>query len=215
MHLRVNEIFYSIQGESSFVGRPCVFIRLTGCNLRCSYCDTKYAYYEGKDMQVQEILKQVSSFDCRLVEITGGEPLIQDGTLHLIESLLTTGYEVLLETNGTKDISPVDKRCIKILDVKCPFSGESDKNDLKNLKRLGKRDEIKFVIADKRDFDFAKRILHEYNVTPFDPNPVHFSPAYGILSPEVLAGWILKEGLDVRLNLQIHKIIWGEDKKGV
>jgi len=215
MRLRVNEIFYSIQGESSFAGRPCVFIRLTGCNLRCSYCDTQYAYYEGEDLEMDQILQQISPFRCNIVEVTGGEPLIQEDTPQLIEGLLNEGFEVLLETNGTQDISLVHEDCVKIVDVKCPFSGESDKNDLDNLKRLGKRDEIKFVIADRTDFDFAVDILKEWGIKPFCPNPVHFSPAYGILDPKDLSEWILEEGLDVRLNLQIHKIIWGGNKRGV
>ncbi len=215
MRLKVNEIFYSIQGESSFAGRPCVFIRLTGCNLRCSYCDTQYAYQDGEYMGIDDILKKVSCFGCRIVEVTGGEPLIQEGTPYLIKSLLNAGFDVLLETNGTKDISVVDEKCIKILDVKCPFSGESDKNDLNNLTRLGSRDEIKFVIGDRGDFDFAKDILKSYGIIPFRPNPVHFSPAFGILSPADLSEWILKEGLEVRLNLQLHKIIWGGHKRGV
>ena len=215
MHLKVNEIFYSIQGESSFAGRPCVFIRLTGCNLRCSYCDTRYAYYQGEDMDIDEILERASYFGCKIVEVTGGEPLIQEGTPYLIKSLLDAGFEVLLETNGTKDISVLDKDCIKIVDVKCPCSGESDKNDLNNLTRLGNRDEIKFVIADRRDFDFAKNILRDWDIIPFRPHPVHFSPAFGILNPKDLSEWILKDKLDVRLNLQIHKVIWGDHKRGV
>jgi len=215
MRLKVNEIFYSIQGESSFAGRPCVFVRLTGCNLRCSYCDTRYAYYEGKEMDIEEILDKVSSYGCDLVEITGGEPLIQENTPYLVRKLLDMGFRVLLETNGTRDISMVDPRCIKILDIKCPYSGESEKNDLENLNRLGKDDEIKFVIADRTDFEFAKRILMEWKIVPFKPNPVHFSPVFGILEPRLLAEWILKDHLDVKLHLQLHKIIWGGEKRGV
>ena len=214
MRLKVNEIFYSIQGESTFSGRPCVFIRLSGCNLRCSYCDTKYAYNEGSYMDLDEIISLVLSYKCRLVEVTGGEPLIQEHTPKLISRLIDAGLKVLLETNGSKDISLVDKRCIRIVDIKCPFSGEVEKNDFNNLKRLTPEDEIKFVIADRKDYDFAKNVLKNWDIVPFKPNPVHFSPVYGILDPKVLSEWILEDGLDVRLNLQIHKYIWG-DKRGV
>ncbi len=212
--LKVNEIFYSIQGEGTFSGRPCVFVRLTGCNLRCSYCDTRYAYYEGKDMEIDEIIEKVISYRCHVVEITGGEPLIQDETPILIKRLLDLGFQVLLETNGTKDISVVDRRCIRIVDIKCPCSGEEEKMDYENLKRLSEHDEIKFVIAERRDFDFAKEVLKKWKIVPFKPNPVHFSPVYGKLSPQELAKWILDERLGVRLNLQIHKILWGE-RRGV
>ncbi len=214
MRLKVNEIFYSIQGESTFSGRPCIFIRLSGCNLRCSYCDTKYAYNEGSYMDLDEIISLVLSYKCRLVEVTGGEPLIQEHTPKLISRLIDAGLKVLLETNGSKDISLVDKRCIRIVDIKCPFSGEVEKNDFNNLKRLTPEDEIKFVISDRKDYDFAKNVLKNWNIVPFKPNPVHFSPAHGILDPKVLSEWILEDGLDVRLNLQIHKYIWG-DKRGV
>ena len=214
MRLKVNEIFYSIQGESTFSGRPCIFIRLTGCNLRCSYCDTKYAYEEGEYMSIDEIIDRISHYRCRLVEVTGGEPLIQEDTPDLIKRLLEIGYTVLLETNGTMDIGVVDKRCIKIMDIKCPFSGEARKNNYENIKKLSPKDEIKFVIADRRDYEFAKSVLNEWSIAPFNPNPVHFSPAYGILDPKLLSEWILKDGIDVRLNLQIHKFIWG-DKRGV
>ena len=214
MKLKVNEIFFSIQGESTFSGRPCVFVRLTGCNLRCSYCDTKYAYEEGEYMEVEQIIDRVSSYGCKLVEITGGEPLIQENTPYLIEELIDAGFQVLLETNGTKDINIVDKRCIKIVDIKCPFSGEADKNDFENLKRLGKKDEVKFVIADRKDYEFAKAVLKKWKLVPFKPNPVHFSPVYNILDPKLLAEWILEDRLMVRLNLQLHKLIWG-DLRGV
>jgi 7-carboxy-7-deazaguanine synthase len=156
--LKVNEIFYSIQGESSYAGLPCVFVRLTGCNLRCSYCDASYAYEEGKDLEIGEIIDRVKSYRCRLVEITGGEPLIQKDTPHLIYALLEKGLEVLLETNGSLDISLVDGRCTKIVDIKCPSSGEDKKNDLGNLKRLSVKDEIKFVIGSREDYLYAQNI---------------------------------------------------------
>ncbi len=215
MKLKVNEIFFSIQGESNYNGRPCIFVRLTGCNLRCSYCDTRYAYYDGKGMEIEEILETVARYGCNIVEVTGGEPLIQKNTPVLIKSLLDSGFEVLLETNGTMDISNIDERCIKIIDIKCPFSGEAQKNNMENLKILGKRDELKFVIANKEDFYFAKEVLNKWNIIPFRPNPVHFSPVFGILEPRLLAEWILQDKLEVRLNLQIHKIIWGGDIRGV
>ncbi|MCP4568025.1 MAG: radical SAM protein, partial [FCB group bacterium] len=159
MALKVNEIFYSIQGESTYVGRPCVFVRLTGCNLRCTFCDTQYAYDKGELMKIADIIDHVSSYRCPLVEITGGEPLIQKETPLLIQGLIEQGHEVLLETNGTRDIRPVDERCVKIVDVKCPSSGMSDMNDPENLKRLSHGDELKFVIGNREDYDYARKIL--------------------------------------------------------
>jgi 7-carboxy-7-deazaguanine synthase len=155
----VNEIFYSIQGESIYSGRPCIFVRLTGCNLRCSYCDTRYAYEEGVSMELTEIINRIAAHRCRLVEITGGEPLLQSQTPILIYKLLENGYEVMLETNGSLDISRVDRRCIKIVDIKCPTSGESDKNDMENLKRLGSKDQVKFVIENRMDYEYAKETM--------------------------------------------------------
>ncbi|MBU4126432.1 MAG: radical SAM protein, partial [Proteobacteria bacterium] len=160
MSLIVNEIFYSIQGESIYSGIPCVFIRLTGCNLRCSYCDTAYAYYEGVELRIEEILSRVDNYKCPLIEITGGEPLLQGDTPLLIDRLLEKKYEVLLETNGSIDISVVDNRCIKIVDIKCPSSGENDKNDLENLKRLNQKDQIKFVVGNREDYEFAKEMTN-------------------------------------------------------
>lgn len=215
MPLKVNEIFYSIQGESTYAGRPCVFVRLTGCNLRCTFCDTKYAYDEGDMMEIGDIFDQVSPYECNLVEITGGEPLIQAETPVLIESLLEDGYEVLLETNGSQDISHVDERCVKIIDIKCPSSGMSEKNDLKNLNRLTERDEIKFVIGSREDYEFAKGILNLVHSNPFKANPIHFSPVFGKMMPEVMAKWILEDHLNVRLQLQLHKYIWEPDQRGV
>lgn len=215
MALKVNEIFYSIQGESSYAGRPCVFVRLTGCNLRCSFCDTTYAYDEGDMMEIGDIFDRVSSYGCHLVEITGGEPLIQSETPILIQSLIEDGYEVLLETNGTMDISQVDDRCVKIVDVKCPSSGMADKNDPENLNRLKEKDELKFVIGNREDYDFAKKILNYVNLGVFKKNPINFSPVFGLMEPRVLAEWILKDHLDVRLHLQLHKYIWGPGVRGV
>ena len=213
--LRVNEIFYSIQGESSFAGRPCVFVRLTGCNLRCSYCDTRYAYDEGNSLKTDEIFAEVKPYKCRLVEVTGGEPLIQNETPALIQRLLDENYEVLLETNGSQDIGRVDGRCVRIVDIKCPSSGEEGKNDLKNLNILADKDEVKFVIGDRGDYDYAKRILHlipEYSTRKM---AVHFSVVFGETDPKTLAKWILEDHLNVRLHLQLHKLIWGQRERRV
>jgi len=213
--LKVNEIFYSIQGESSYAGRPCVFVRLTGCNLRCSYCDTQYAYEEGEVLEIVEIIDRVASYNCRLVEVTGGEPLIQTETPALISRLLDEGYEVLLETNGSQDIRQVDVRCVKIVDIKCPSSAGADKNDFKNLNRLSDKDEIKFVIGDKGDYEYAKEKLALLKSNPQTTQTVHFSPVFGKLEPKDLAEWIKEDRLDVRLHLQLHKIIWEPDQRGV
>ena len=214
MALKVNEIFFSIQGESSYAGRPCVFIRLTGCNLRCSYCDTRYAYSEGEELEILDIVQRVTSHRCPLVEVTGGEPLIQRETPMLIDRLLEEGYEVLMETNGSQDISQVDNRCVKIVDIKCPSSGYAAHNDLQNLDRLTNHDEVKFVIADRDDYEYARQILNLTGTSTFRKNAVHFSPAYGRLEPETLAEWILEDHLDVRLHLQLHKVIWTPNQGG-
>jgi len=213
--LVVNEIFYSLQGESSHAGRPCVFVRLTGCNLRCSYCDTKYAYEEGKVMDIDQIMDHLSTYPCRLVEVTGGEPLIQEGTPALIQALLKRNYEVLLETNGSLNIDAVDPGCVRIVDIKCPSSGEEEKNDFENLTRLTSRDEIKFVIRDRLDYDYAVNILSQYEKVHSGDRPPFFSPVFGRMDPATLAQWILSDGLPVRMQLQLHKVIWGPDRRGV
>jgi len=215
MTLMVNEIFYSIQGESSYAGRPCVFVRLTGCNLRCSYCDTKYAYEEGEEIDVDTIVKRLSTYECPLIEITGGEPLIQEETPHLVKRLLEMGYKVLVETNGSLDISQIDYRCVRIVDIKCPLSGEAGQNDLRNLERLTDNDEVKFVLSGREDYEYAKHILSHIKLTPSRMNRVHFSPVLGKIEPKVLAKWILDDYLKVRLHLQLHKIIWSTDQRGV
>lgn len=215
MPLKVNEIFYSIQGESSWAGRPCVFVRLTGCNLRCAYCDTQYAYEEGNWLDIPEIMRQVASFNCRLVEITGGEPLMQEQTPELIRTLLNQTFTVMLETNGSQDIGAVDERCVRIIDIKCPSSGESEKNCLENLKIMAPHDEIKFVIGSREDYEYAKFILstrlpHRSNLkTPL------LSPVFGKIDLQTLAQWILQDRLDIRLQIQLHKIIWGPEQRGV
>jgi 7-carboxy-7-deazaguanine synthase len=215
LSLKVNEIFYSLQGESSYAGRPCVFIRLTGCNLRCSYCDTRYAYEEGTDRELDLIIDQVSPYRCPLVEITGGEPLIQVETPTLILRLLERNFKVLLETNGSQNIQRVDDRCIKVVDMKCPSSGMEARNDLENLKKLGSNDELKFVVGDRIDFEYAKGVLDEYQKFFSAMNPVHFSPVFGMLEPKLLAQWILEEHLGVRLQLPLHKILWDPNQRGV
>jgi 7-carboxy-7-deazaguanine synthase len=215
LSLKVNEIFYSIQGESSYVGWPCTFIRLTGCNLRCSYCDTTYAYSEAAYLSISEIALKVSSFKCPLVEVTGGEPLIQKETTSLISELLVKGYNVLLETNGTQDISKVDPRCVRIVDIKCPSSGQAQKNDVGNLKRLTEKDEIKFVIGSKEDFEYAKGMLGLIPKPVRTRRHIHFSPVFGKMELEKLAKWILNDHLEVRLQVQLHKIIWSPARRGV
>ncbi|MEW6673334.1 MAG: radical SAM protein [Thermodesulfobacteriota bacterium] len=214
MALIINEIFYSIQGESIHAGRPCVFVRLTGCNLRCVYCDTRYAYTGGTIMEIPTILHRVAGYGCRLVEVTGGEPLCQQDTPLLIQSLLAGGYSVLLETNGTYDVSRLDRRCIKIIDIKCPGSGESQKNDLDNLKHLGRRDQLKFVIGDREDYIFAKGILRLIPIE-FPQDHILFSTVHEKMALHTLAEWILQDNLNVRLHLQLHKFIWPDIDRGV
>jgi 7-carboxy-7-deazaguanine synthase len=212
MALEVNEIFHSIQGESSWSGRPCVFIRLTGCNLRCAYCDTSYAYEQGRFMEIPEIMERVRRLRCDLVEVTGGEPLIQAETPLLIGGLLDAGHTVLLETNGSIDIGVVDPRCIRIMDIKCPSSGMAGQNDLRNLQKLGVQDELKFVIGSREDYEFARDLL---STLPAARYKINFSPVFGSLALRSLAEWILEDRLPVRLNLQLHKIIWGPETRGV
>ncbi len=215
MSLLVNEIFFSIQGESSHAGRPCAFIRLAGCNLRCLYCDTGYAYEEGSAQEIPEIERKVRSFGCPLVEVTGGEPLLQAGTPGLIRALLDLGYTVLMETNGSLDIGVIDGRCVRIVDVKCPSSGESAKNRLENLAIVTPNDEVKFVIGDRADFDYAKGVIAGHLSCRSGLKPPLIAPVFGRMDPEILARWILEDHLDVRLQIQLHKVIWGAEKRGV
>lgn len=214
MTLLVNEIFYSIQGESLHSGRPCTFIRLTGCNLRCSYCDTRYAYEEGEQMEIGKILERIASYRCPLVEVTGGEPLFQDDTPILIQRLLEKGYDVMMETNGSFNISRVDKRCMKIVDIKCPSSDQSDNNDLENLRRLDFKDQVKFVIGNREDYEYANNILKLIDAD-FPVDRILFSPVTGKMAPADLARWILDDNLNVRLHLQLHKIVWPDNVRGV
>ncbi len=213
LRLKVNEIFYSIQGESTYAGLPCVFVRLSYCDLRCSYCDTTYAYYEGDDLSIEEVLARVEAYHCPLVEVTGGEPLVQKNSLLLLKALCDAGYEVLLETGGHKDIGSVDPRVKRIMDVKCPSSGESSKIHWPNLQKLSRSDQVKFVIGDRVDFEFARDIVQKYRLTEICP--VLFAPVFGVLDNRQLAEWILEEHLAVRLQLQLHKYIWPPDARGV
>ncbi|SPD73091.1 7-carboxy-7-deazaguanine synthase [uncultured Desulfobacterium sp.] len=215
MSLLVNEIFYSIQGESSYAGRPCVFIRLTGCNLRCLYCDTRYAYSEGFLMGAEEILERVSSYECPLVEITGGEPLLQDETSLLTTRLLDKGHMVLLETNGSLDIGGTDERCIRIMDIKCPSSGEQKSFLPENLGLLMGKDEIKFVIGDRQDYEFARKMLNPIRRDCPATICVNFSAVFEKMDARHLAEWILGDHLDVRINVQIQKVLWGPEQRGV
>ena len=205
--LKVNEILYSLQGESLYAGRACVMIRLAGCNLRCAFCDTQYAYDDGQDITLPEIIKKVQSHACPLVEITGGEPLLQKNTPRLIRQLLDNNFTVLLETNGSMDISPVPEACVKIVDIKCPASRESDTNDLENIDRLAPHDQIKFVITTRADYDFACSLLPQ--ITAIPPENILFSIAEGQLKPSLLAEWMLSDKLLTRFHIQLHKIIWG------
>lgn len=212
MALEVIEIFHSIQGESSHAGRPCVFVRLAGCNLRCRWCDTPYSWEGGTAMSLGDIVSAVARFPCKLVEITGGEPLMQGETTALARRFLELGYDVLMETNGTYPVTALDPRVGAIIDVKPPSSGVSGRTAPDNLVNERPHDELKFVLADRADFDHAVAILREYRPRH---KHIHFSPATGHLDPAELAAWILDSGLDVRLSLQLHKIIWHPDARGV
>jgi 7-carboxy-7-deazaguanine synthase len=212
--LKLAEIFYSLQGESTFVGLPCIFIRLAGCNLRCSYCDTKYAYLVKFQMNNDEILQKVQQYEpVKLVEITGGEPLVQVEVYHLIQKLHSQNYKILLETNGTLLLKQVPDYVHKIVDIKCPGSGEAGSFKEENLQFLRKnRDEIKFVLSGRDDYEFARRKISEYNLRDYK---ILFSTVFGKLQPARLAKWIIEDKLPVRLQLQLHKYIWSPDKKGV
>ena len=211
--LKINEIYASIQGESSHTGLPCIFIRLTGCNLRCSWCDTAYAFYAGNDLTIEETLQKVDTFGLPLVEITGGEPLLQEDVYPLMEALLKKGYRVMLETSGALPIDKVPQRVIKSLDIKCPGSGEEKKNHLENLKLLSPHDEVKFVLLDRADYEWSRDLLRKYDLAP--STQVLFSPVYDKLNLKDLSQWILKDRLAVRLQTQLHKVIWSKDAIGV
>lgn len=211
--LKINEIFKSIQGESSHAGLPCIFVRLTGCNLRCTYCDTEYAFYEGKEMTVADIVKSVDSCGISLVEITGGEPLLQKEVYPLMQALLEKKYTVMLETGGSLSLEEVPQAVIKIMDLKCPGSGEESRNNYHNLRHLTSKDEVKFVILNRQDYEWCKQILNKYEI--HKKAPVLFSPVYDKLDLKDLAKWVLEDNLPVRLQTQLHKVIWSKDAIGV
>jgi len=217
--LRVTEIFHSIQGESTWAGLPCTFVRLTGCPLRCAWCDTAYAFYGGERLSLDEILRTVDEIGTPLVEVTGGEPLIHRNAFRLVRLLLDRGYTVLVETSGAVDVSPLDPRAHKIMDLKCPGSGEEARNLWSNLEHLTARDEVKFVIKDRTDYEWARQVIQERALADRVANgslrALLFSPVWDELDPQELARWILEDRLPVRLQLQLHKVIWGAGVPGV
>jgi len=212
--LTVNEIFHSIQGESTHAGRPCVFVRLTACDLRCSWCDTAYAFHEGRKMSVDEVVWAVRAYGCDVVEITGGEPLLQKEVYPLMQRLLDEGRTVMLETGGHLSVDQVPEPVIRVIDVKCPGSGESDRNHWPNLDRLRPADEVKFVIKDRGDYEYARGVVANYRLTE-RCTAVHFSPVHGVQDARELAAWVLEDRLKVRVQLQLHKYIWDATTRGV
>jgi len=211
--LKVNEIYHSIQGESTYTGLPCVFIRLTGCNLRCTYCDTEYAFFEGKERTVDEIIEEVRKYNCKLAEVTGGEPLMQEECKDLMKNLCDEEFEVMLETAGNMPIKDVDKRVKIIMDLKSPSSGMMNKNLYENVEHLKKDDEVKFVIGNREDYDWIKEIISKYDLQ--NKCTLLASVVFGILEPLTLINWILEDKLDIRFQLQTHKYIWHPETKGV
>jgi len=211
--LTINEIFHSVQGESRHAGRPCVFVRLTHCNLRCTWCDTAYAFEEGSDLPVGAVLARVAAFGTRYVLITGGEPLLQEGVHDLIGELCDRRFEVAVETGGSLDLAPLDPRAMVVMDLKCPGSGMDGKNRLENIDLLKPLDDVKFVVGDRADYDWAREIIARHGLA--DRCGVLLSPVHGVLHPRRLAEWILTDRLPVRLQLQIHKYIWPPDMRGV
>ena len=213
MTLKINEIYYSVQGESTHAGRPCIFIRLTYCNLRCTYCDSEYTFYEGKDMEITHIMNEIKQWGCNLVEVTGGEPLFQDKCINLLNELVNSNYEVMLETGGSLSISDVPKKVIKIVDFKCPSSAMEKKNLWSIVEDLQPHDEVKFVIGNREDFDWAKDRIAEYSLDKICT--LLFSPTFEKIDPQLMVEWILTENLPVRMQMQMHKMIWSPDKQGV
>lgn len=211
--LKVNEIYLSVQGESSYTGLPCVFIRLTGCNLRCIWCDTAYAFYEGKSMSIDEIVGKVKNFGVKLIEITGGEPLMQENVYPLMNGLIEKGFQVLLETGGSLSLEKVPRDIIKIMDIKCPGSGEHKNNNLDNLKFLETKDEVKFVILNRHDYEWSRDLIHKYKI--HEIAHILISPVYDKLELKEIVKWILEDKLPVRLQTQLHKAIWDENTIGV
>lgn len=212
--LTINEIFYSIQGESTYAGRPCVFVRLTACDLRCSWCDTEYAFHEGQKQSLDEVLAEVDRLACPLVEVTGGEPLLQEAVYPLMRSLLDRGSTVLLETGGHRSTADVPEAVVTILDVKCPGSGEAHRNDWCNLDRLRPHDETKFVVTNREDYEFARDVITKYRLGG-RVAAVHLSPAHGVMDLHRLSEWVLADRLPVRVQVQLHKYIWDPGARGV
>ena len=212
--LTINEIFHSVQGESTYAGRPCVFVRLTACDLRCSWCDTPYAFYEGSKRSLDDVIGEVDRYGCSLVEVTGGEPLLQEEVYPLMQGLLDRGKTVLLETGGHRDTSRVPDEVVTILDVKCPGSGESHRNDWSNLERLRAHDEVKFVVKDRADYEWARDVVARRELAR-RAAAIHFSPVHGVLDPKTLSEWVLADRVPVRVQLQIHKYIWSPTTRGV
>lgn len=212
--LLIHEIYASIQGESSFAGVPCTFVRTSGCNLRCSWCDTPQAFTGGRKISRSEVLAQALAFETPLVELTGGEPLLQAGTLPLLRELCDAGKTVLIETSGERDVSGIDPRVHRIVDLKAPGSGESARNRWENLQVLGERDELKMVLRDRADYEWAKELVLRESL-PSRVRHVLFSPVHNVLDPQQLVAWVLADKLKVRVNLQLHKYVWGAEKQGV
>ncbi len=219
MNLRITEIFHSVQGESTWAGLPCTFVRLTGCPLRCVWCDTEYAFHGGERLTLDQVRERVESFGTRLVEITGGEPLVQPGAFVLARQLVEFGYTVLVETSGTVDTSDLDPRVHKIMDLKCPGSGEVERNLWSNLDHLTGRDEVKFVVRDRTDYEWTRDVIRERGldrrVGEGSLRALLISPVWGEVDREALAGWILEDRLPARFQIQLHKLIWGADRHGV
>ena len=211
--MKISEIFKSIQGESSYAGLPCVFVRTSGCNLRCGWCDTSYAFYEGEERAIDSVLEEIRGFGCDCVEITGGEPLLQEEVYLLMKRLLDEGYRLLIETSGSLPIDKIDRRAVVIMDIKCPGSRMSHAIHWENIRHLKKEDEVKFVIADRSDYDWSKEVLGRYPLLL--ERTILFSPAFGLMEPRQLAEWVLEDRLPVRLQLQIHKYIWDPQMRGV
>ena len=212
--LTVNEIFHSIQGESRRAGEPCVFVRLTACDLRCSWCDTPYSFHEGGKRSLEDVIAEVERYQCPLVEVTGGEPLLQEEVYPLMERLLELGHTVMLETGGHRSIARVPQAVLKIVDVKCPGSGESHRNHWDNLSLLGPNDEVKFVLKDRADYEFAREVITQHALHG-KAGAILLSPVHGVLDPRMLAEWVLADRLQVRVQLQLHKFIWSPETRGV
>jgi len=212
--LTINEIFHSVQGESTYAGRPCVFVRLTACDLRCSWCDTPYAFHEGRKRSLEDVLHEVEGYECPLVEVTGGEPLLQEAVYPLMESLVAMGKTVLLETGGHRSTERVPADVVTILDVKCPGSGESHRNCWENLANARPHDEVKFVVKDRADYEYARDVIAQRALVG-RVAAIHLSPVHGVLDPKTLSEWVLADHLPVRVQLQLHKYIWSPDTRGV